>query len=902
MASREHNEAWHAASADDAMLHIGAGPEGLREVEAAKRLLRYGPNRPPEPPRRGPLRRLLAQFENVLVLVLTGAGVITLFLGHFIDASVIFGVVIVNALVGFAQEGRAEHAIDAIRVMLSPRAIVLRDGARRDIAAETLVPGDIALLKAGDRVPADLRLLQCRSLWIDEAIITGESSPVEKTEAAVPEAAPLGDRRSIAYSGTLVTHGVGRGLVVATGAATEIGRIGTLMSEIQMLTTPLLRQMAIFARWLTIAILTTAAFTFVFGVAARGFAPTEMFLAAVGLAVAAIPEGLPAIMTITLAIGVQRMTQRNAIIRRLPAVETLGSVSVICSDKTGTLTRNEMTAQAIATAERCFTVTGVGYDPQGAFEAEHQAFQPHDRSSLLELSRAALLCNDATAYREGGAWSVVGDPTEGALVILAMKAGLDPSSERDAAPRTDVIPFDSRYRFMATRHRDDSGDNFVVVKGAPERVLAMCTTERRDDGTTAPIRADAWQERLARLALEGYRLIAIATTEVNPSLQALKPEDVESRLTILGIVGMLDPPRKGAVEAIRRCHQAGIKVKMITGDHKGTASAVAERLGLNAKTAALEGSEIDGLDEERLHDVARHAEVFARAAPEHKLELVEALQADGEIVAKTGDGVNDAPALKRADVGIAMGMKGTEAAKEAAEMVLADDDFVTIVAAVEEGRTVYDNLKKAIAFILPTGAAEALVIVAAVLFGQVLPLTAVQILWVNMITAVSLSLALAFEPAERDVMRLPPRPPSEPLLSGHLVWRTLFVISILLASVFALFLWMQERGADLETSRTAVVNAVVMFEVFYLFNVRRSHESAVIGAFKRDALPCWFAAGFVVVLQMLFTHTAFMRTIFDSRPLAPIEWMASILVGASVFVLVEIEKRFLRQQKHSQAG
>ena len=895
----EQDFAWHAASADDALIRLDSRPEGLGDAEAAERLRRHGPNRLPEPPRRGPLQRLLAQFENVLVLVLIGAGVVTLFLGHLTDAAVIFGVVVVNALVGFVQEGRAEQAIDAIRVMLSPQAAVLRDGRRRDIDAKGLVPGDVVLLQSGDRVPADLRLLWCRSLRIDEAILTGESSPVEKAEAPVAETAPLGDRLSMAYSGTLVTHGLGRGVVTATGVATEIGRIGTLMAGVETLTTPLLRQMAVFARWLTGVILAAAAFTFLFGVAVRDFAPTEMFLAAVGVAVAAIPEGLPAIMTITLAIGVRRMTQRNAIIRRLPAVETLGSVTVICSDKTGTLTRNEMTAQAVATAERNIAVTGVGYEPHGAFEEDGQSFLPEDSSRLTELARAALLCNDATVRREAEAWSIVGDPTEGALAILALKAGLDPDFERESAPRDDVIPFESEYRFMASLHHDHAGHSFAIVKGAPERVLAMCATERLEDGTDGRVDADAWRARMAALAAEGHRLIAVATKPVDPSVRTLRFEDVESGLTMLGILGLLDPPRSGAAEAVRRCHQAGIKVKMITGDHGGTAAAIAARLGLAHESGALDGHEIDGLDEEALRGVARRVDVFARAAPEHKLRLVEALQADGEVVAMTGDGVNDAPALKRADIGIAMGMKGTEAAKEAAEMVLADDDFATIVAAVEEGRTVYDNLKKAIAFILPTGAGEALVIVAAVLFGQVIPLTAVQILWVNMITAVSLSLALAFEPAERDVMRHPPRPPSEPLLSGHVVWRTLFVILIMLVGVFALFLWMQERGADLETSRTAVVNAVVMFEVFYLFNVRRHLEPALASAFTRVALPCWLAVAFVVALQVLFTHTEPMWTLFDSRPLAGIEWTASVCVGASIFVLVEIEKTVLRRWRET---
>jgi magnesium-transporting ATPase (P-type) len=888
--------AWHAADADEVLARLNSRAEGLGKSEVVEYLTRYGPNRLPDPPRRGPIARFLEQFKNALVLVLVGAGLATALLAHFADSAVILAVVLVNAIIGFIQEGRAQQAIDAIRVMLAPRAAVLRDGRRCDLKAEALVPGDIVLLQSGDRVPADLRLLWTRSLEVDEAVLTGESSAVEKSVLPVSAEAPLSERRSMTYSGTLVTRGRARGVVTATGAATEIGQIGSLVAEVEMLTTPLLRQMSVFARWLTVVILGAAALTFTFGVLARGFSPTEMFLAAIGLSVAAIPEGLPAIMTITLAIGVRRMARRNVIIRRLPAVETLGSVTVICSDKTGTLTRNEITAQTIATADREFAITGVGNVSHGGFEEAGKPIEAHDYPRLTEIVRAALLCNDATVRREDGHWTIAGDPTEGALAVAALKAGLDPIFEREAAPRDDVIPFESQYRFMASLHHDHAGNSFVIVKGAPERVLGMCAAERRDDGQNVPIDLHAWHALGAALARQGHRLMALALKPLDEATRALRYDDVDSGLVMLGLFGLLDPPREEAANAIARCHAAGIKLKMITGDHSATAAAIAARLGISNPSGPLNCQELDGLDEAKLREVVQEVDVFARAVPEHKLRILEALQADGEVVAMTGDGVNDAPALKRADIGIAMGLKGTEAAKEAAEMVLADDDFATIVAAVEEGRTVNDNLKKAIAYILPTGAGEALIIVAAVLFGHVLPLTAIQILWVNMITAVSLSLALIFEPAEHNIIHRPPRPPNEPLLSGHIVWRTLFVSLLVLVSAFSLFMWMEERGADLETARTAVVNAVVLFEVFYLFNVRRQDGPAVVSAFTRAALPAWYAAGFVVGLQILFTHAEPMWALFQSRPLAPVEWVGSACVGVTIFILVEIEKWLLRRR------
>jgi len=737
---------WHAETVERVLAELGARPGGLTTGEARERLARYGPNRLRPPARRGPLARFLAQFHNILIYVLLGAAVMTALLGHGVDTAVILGVVVINAVIGFIQEGKAESALEAIRDMLPLQATVLRDGHRLELPAAELVPGDVVFLQSGDKVPADLRLLAVKSLQIQEAALTGESLPVEKHQRPAPENAALGDRHSMAFSGTLVTYGQGRGLVVATGDATEIGRISGLLATVAPLTTPLLRQLAGFGRTLTILILALAGLTFLFGTLVRDYAASEMFLAAVGLAVAAIPEGLPAIMTIALAIGVQRMAALHAIVRRLPAVETLGSVTVICSDKTGTLTRNEMTVQSVATSRDLYEVTGAGYAPRGAFLLDGEEVDLPGRPLLREMARCALRCCDAELRQVEGDWVVDGDPTEGALVTLAMKAGLDPAFESRACPRTDVIPFESEHRFMATLHHDHAGGAWICIKGAPERILQMCRRQRSDAGDE-PLDGGYWQRRIEEIAARGERLLALALRATGPDHGELRFADVEEGLTLLGLFGLADPPREEAIAAVERCRAAGIRVKMITGDHVGTARAVGARLGL-ATTAALTGSELDRLSDRELVAQAAAVDVFARTSPEHKLRLVEALQSTGEVVAMTGDGVNDAPALKRADVGIAMGRKGTEAAKEAAEMVLADDNFATIANAVEEGRTVYDNLKKSIAFILPTNGGEALLLITAIAFGTLLPITPVQILWVNMVTTVTLALALAFEPAE----------------------------------------------------------------------------------------------------------------------------------------------------------
>ncbi|MEW9900635.1 HAD-IC family P-type ATPase [Chitinivorax sp. PXF-14] len=886
--------AWHALPADAVSRQLDVEAErGLAADEAAARLARFGPNRLPAVAGRSAWRRFLSQFNNVLLYVLLAAGAVTATMGHWVDAGVIFGVVVINAVIGHIQEGRAEAALDAIRQLLSLKAIVLRDGQRVELDAEQLVPGDVVVLQSGDKVPADLRLIACRSLRIDEAAITGESAPVDKQTGVVDAACALADRSSMAYSGTLVTYGLGRGVVVGSGAATEIGRISSLLHAVKPLTTPLLRQMARFSASLTWAILAVSVLVFGVGVLWRGYGWGDMFVAVVGLAVAAIPEGLPAIMTITLAIGVRRMAQRQAIIRHLPAVEALGSVSVICTDKTGTLTRNEMMVCHLATAAREWAVSGSGYAPDGGLRENGTVLAPESLPELALIGRAAVLCNDARLRNEAGRWLLEGDPTEGALLTLAMKLGLDPAIEREARPRIDVIPFESEYRFMATLHHGHDGDGLLFVKGAPEKLLALCRLARQGE-VDVPLDLAYWQACCDRLAARGERLLALAAKPVADGRRQLGFGDVEQGLSLLAIVGMSDPPRAEAIASVRQCHEAGIDVKMITGDHAATALAIGAELGLYVSSGALTGQALDALPAADWPAAVARTGVFARVSPEHKLRLVEALQAQGRVVAMTGDGVNDAPALKRANVGVAMGMKGTEAAKEAAQMVLADDNFASITHAVEEGRAVYDNLKKAFIQILPTNIAEACLILFPVLFGIALPITPVQILWVNMICAVTLSLSLAFEPAEAGVMRRPPRSPREPLLSPLLVWRTAFVSALLTAGSLAVHQWLDGQGESELVARTAAVNTLVVAEAFYLFNCRYLVDPVLSWRGLTGNRMVLLAVGVLVLQQLAFTYLPVMNTLFGTAPLSLAHWWPIIGFGLLTLLVIEVEKRVIR--------
>jgi len=882
---------WHAYSVDETLAALATTSHGLTSATAAERLARVGGNVLPPARKRGPFLRFLRQFHNVLIYVLLVAAGITALLGHWVDSLVIFGVVVINAIIGFIQEGKAEAALEAIRSMLCPRAQVLRDGRRQEVDAAQLVPGDIVFLAAGDRVPADLRLIEVKNLRVEEAALTGESLSVEKQTDPVAADTPLADRSNMAWSSTLVTNGQAIGVVVATGQATEIGRISRLLAEVEGMQTPLLRQMARFAQWITWAILAIAAFTFAFGALARGYSPGEMFLAAVGLAVAAIPEGLPAILTITLSIGVQAMARRNAIVRRLPAVEALGSVTVICSDKTGTLTCNEMTVQTLLTAEGNYSVSGTGYAPRGGFERDGVEVLAKEQPLLLEIARVALLCNDAELQHQGDTWQLSGDPTEGALITLALKAGLDPHFEREALPRTDVIPFESEHRFMATLHHDHTGHAWIYLKGAPEQVLALCDHERTANGDR-PLDPARWQSAMEAAAARGMRLLALAVRPAPWEGRELEFASVAAGgFTLLAVVGIADPPREEAIEAVAKCRTAGIQVKMITGDHPATAAAIGAQLRLADEIRMLTGNEIDALNEAELRKVALATTIFARANPEHKLRLVQALQKEGQVVAMTGDGINDAPALKRADVGVAMGKKGTEAAKEASDIVLADDNFATIAAAVEEGRAIYDNIRKAILFILPTNGGQAGVLVAAIVLGLAhLPITAVQILWVNMVTAITLALALAFEPAEPDIMRRPPRHPDEPLLSPFMLWRIAFLSTILVVGTLALFSWELTRGASLEAARTAAVNLVMIAELFYLFNCRRLMHPVLSWDGLTGNRWVWVAIAGLLFLQLTFTYLPIMNKLFHTAPLDLAAWGRIVAFGITVLLVVELEK------------
>ncbi len=885
--------AW-ARPAADVVAGLETGADGLDDDEAARRLAVHGANRLPAPRRGGPLARFARQFKNVLIYALLAAAVLAAAIGHELDALVILAVVLVNAAIGFVQEGRAESALAALSQMLEPEARVLRGGRRRTVAAATLVPGDVVLLEAGERVPADLRLVEARELKVDEAILTGESVAADKQTAPVPASAALGDRTSMAFSGTLVVAGTARGVVAATGADTELGRISALLGGVETLKTPLLRQMDAFGRRLTLIILGLAAAVFAVAVGLRGYPFGEAFMAVVGLAVAAIPEGLPAVMTITLAIGTERLAAKNAIIRRLPAVETLGSVSVIGSDKTGTLTKNEMTAAVIALADHELAIEGAGYRPEGAFRRDGARVDPRALPASEQLLRGGLLCNDAELVRTDDDWRAEGDPTEAALVVAAVKAGFDARAERAAHRRLDAVPFDSQHRYMATLHEGPGGERRIVAKGAPERILPMCRTQAGPHGSE-PLAEHHWHHKAHELAASGKRLLAIAQKPAARDHHSLAARDVDGDLEFLGLVGLIDPPREEAREAVAACRRAGIDVKMITGDHAVTAEAIARELGLPQPEQALTGPDLDRIDDDELPARVHHTSVFARTSPEHKLRLVRALQARGGVVAMTGDGVNDAPALKRADIGVAMGKKGSEATKEAAEMVLADDHFATIVAAVREGRTVYDNLKKFIGWTLPTNGGQAFAIVAAIAAGLALPITAVQILWVNMITAVGLGLTLAFEPTEPRTMRRPPRPSDEPLLSVLLLWRVGFVSALFVAGAFGTFFWALDQGHSVDTARTMVVNAIVAMQIAYLFSARFAHASAVNLAGLRATRAVWIGVGVVVLAQLAFTTTPPMQHLFATTGFAATDLTPILAAAVMVFALAEAEKAAKRR-------
>lgn len=866
---------------------------GLDSDEAARRLRAHGPNLLPRVERRSTLMRLLMQLHHPLIYVLLGAAVVTYAVGQPVDASVILGVVVANALVGFVQESRAEAALDALAAFVTVDVAVLRDGAVGSLAARDLVSGDVVELRPGDQVSADLRLVETSELAIDESALTGESVPAGKAPTVLPPETVLADRANMAFSGTLVTAGRGTGVVVATGADTELGRIHRLLGETADLATPLTRRLGRFSRQLTVAILALAAAVFGFGTL-QGEPASEMLVAAVALAVGAIPEGLPAAVTIALAIGVSRMARRNAIVRRLPAVETLGSTTVVCTDKTGTLTRNEMTVQTIVAAGRAYAVTGIGYDVAGAVTTGPRDAASDRDPALVACLTAGMLCGDGDVHRSEDGWHPVGDPTEVALVVAAHKAGLERRAALERRPRIAVLPFDSERRFMATLHREPDGWQRIFVKGAVEQVLERCDRAIGADGGDASLDVSAAHRQADELGARGQRVLAFATGAVPPGadvdLAALHG------LAFAGLQAMVDPPRSEAVTAVAACRRAGIAVKMITGDHAATAAAIAARVGLTGDGAprAVTGAELERCPDDRLGALAAASQVFARVSAEQKLRLVRALQQRGEIVAMTGDGVNDAPALSQADIGVAMGRGGTEVARESADIVLADDDFATIEAAIEEGRHTFDNLRKFIVWTLPTNAGEGLLILVAVAVGATLPILPVQVLWVNMTTAVLLGLTLAFERVEPGVMERPPRRPTERLLSSELVQRMLLVSVLLVAAAFWLFEDELRRGASTEEARTVAVNSFVAVEVLYLFSCRSlSGRARDLGLLSNRWLLGGVAA--MVALQLAFTYAPPMNDLFGSAPVDAAAWLRTIALALLVAVAVESEKWLRRR-------
>ena len=880
---------WFAKEVDAVLKRLESdGDIGLSVEEAVERQKEFGPNELPTPKKESLVLKFFKHFHDILIYILFASAIVTLVLGHYADTVVIVMVAVVNAAIGFFQEFKAEKALDDIKAMLSLKAHVVRGGKRLEVDAASLTIGDIILLESGDKVPADVRLVRANNLKMEESALTGEAVPSEKQIKALGVDVPLGDRSNMAFSGTTVSAGTGTGVVVAIGLETEIGHISQLITEVDAVSTPLIRQLAQFGKTVATVILGISVAVYLFGHFFRDYDSAELLLATIGLAIAAIPEGLPAILSIILAIGVQNMAARRAIVRTLPSVETLGSVSVICSDKTGTLTKNEMTVKNLVLREAVYSVTGTGYAPEGHIERDTEVVNLADTPLLSQLTQCFHLCNDSVLHHApDGTWSIKGDPTEGALQTLFKKTGQSDSDKKRIA----TLPFDSEYKYMATLV-DDAGKRILLVKGAPDRLLGMTALEQGFAGTQ-PLDGAYWEKAMSDLAAKGQRLLGAAFKVVDSDRESIDHADVENGLVFLGLAGIMDPPRDEVVAAVESCKKAGIRVKMITGDHVETAKAIGLELGIGDGANALTGGDLDEMTDGQLEIAVRKYDIFARTSPEHKLKLVKALQNTGAICAMTGDGVNDAPALKMANVGVAMGIKGTEVTKDSAEIVLADDNFSTIVAAVEEGRRVYDNLKKTILFILPTNGAESFLIIASILFGTLLPLTPVQILWVNMVTSVTISLALAFEKAEMGIMERPPRDAGEKILNGYFVWRILFVSVLIGGLTLLMNIMLVNNGWEPELVRTLTVQAIVMCQVFHLFNSRSIRQSAfLINPFSNKMVIV--VCGLLLVLQLSVTYLPFMNQVFGTVPLAFHHFVFPIGLGIVVFLVVEGEKAVMR--------
>lgn len=880
---------WYGIETTDLLKLLNTDADsGLSEEEAAERQEKFGPNELPDPKKDPALVKFFKHFNDVLIYVLLAAAVITLFLGHYIDTAVILMVVVINAIIGYIQQAKAEKALESIRKMLSLKATTLRSSVRKRVLSAELVPGDIVVLTAGDKIPADIRVLEAVNLNVEESSLTGESTAVEKNSAVLPDGTGLGDRLNMLFAGTTIASGSGVGIVVAIGADTELGKISSSMEEVEGLQTPLLKQTAAFGKVISLIIVISAAVMFGIGYLFHDYETADLLLAIIGLTVAAIPEGLPAVLSIILALGVQRMAGQNAIVRNLPSVETLGAVTVICSDKTGTLTKNEMTVTSVMLKDKEFTVTGTGYSPKGAILYDTKPAKLVDHSALQEFLTAVKTVNEAhLRCDEQEQWVISGDATEGCLITLAEKSA-------DAVERLPIlskIPFDSSYKYMAALVERDAS-KWIYVKGAPERLLKMADLEASSE------EGARWHGKMSQHANKGERLIGAAVKKVNSSILSIDQADMETGFSLIGLAGIIDPPREEVITAIQQCKKAGIIVKMITGDHKDTAVAIGAQMGIGDGERVLEGKDLDRMNNQQLTQAALEYDVFARTSPNNKLQLVKALQAEKHICAMTGDGVNDAPALKRADIGVAMGIKGTEVSKEAAEMVLVDDNFSTIVNAVKEGRRVYDNLKKTILFILPTNVSEGALIFVSILFGTALPLTAVQILWVNMIAAVTISLAIAFEKLEPGAMERPPRKSDAKLLSPYYIFRVAFVSFVICGGILLMNALLVNQQIDPAIINTMTLQALVISQLMYLFNCRSETEFALNRNFFSNKIA-FLVSGILIAVQLAVTYAPFMNLLLGTVPLEAQFWLWPIVIGIFVFTLVELEKWIVRLVRKS---
>lgn len=892
------NYQWHNLPADKVSYLLETDLEtGLTNLEATTKLSQYGPNQITAKAGKPAWLKFILQFNQPLLIILLSAGLIKALLGEFINAGVIWGVTTTNAAISFIQEAGAEKKIHALASAVQTEATIIREGKKIKISSTELVPGDIVLLTSGDKVPADLRLIKVRDLQIDESALTGESVAVEKsTELLTPET-PLAERENMAYAGGFVTFGQGTGIVVATGNQTETGKISQLLEQRLDLTTPLTRKFNQFSQNWLFFVLGMATLTFAVGLNQRGF--KDAVEPAIALIVGAIPEGLPAVITVTLAVGVSRMARRHAIVRKLPAVETLGGATVVCSDKTGTLTENQMTVQEIYTGGQTYTITGNGYAPEGEIIYNQEPVDSSNRPPLQECLKAGLLCNDSHLEPKDGNWVVIGDPTEGALIAAGNKAGLIQQALERLNPRLDSIPFESQFQYMATLHQMRA-NNIIYVKGSAESILKRCGQMLDNKANSITVDIPPIQEQVDNMAKQGLRVLAFAYKNVPATQKTVQHSDIETGLTFIGLQGMIDPPRAEAINAVHACQAAGIQVKMITGDHITTAAAIARRMGFrnkNKKIVAYTGAQLAEMSKLELADAVEEGVVFARVAPEQKLRLVEALQSRGEIVAMTGDGVNDAPALKQADIGIAMG-SGTEVSKEAADMILTDDNFASIESAVEEGRSVYKNLLKAICFILPVNGGESMTILISTLLGRELPILSLQILWLNMLNSITMTVPLSFEPKSPGVMKQPPRPVNEAFLTPNRIKRILAVSLYNWTLIFSMFEWVrQSPWGSIELARTMAIQALVMGRIFYLLSISQLGSSLVAklqGSQEKITGAPAIAAGVIVavILQIIFANSQFINSIFQTAPMNLDQWLVCFAASIPMIAIAAAVNRF----------